>query len=163
MAEFAYDFGKLRIARTMRSGYNSGTPVNKSTHCLFNNSTGGHVLLILSIQGAGLNSENVCAGYTQSPGGSILGKTAPFVSGGMVGPGVHYYLDTATVISPIDVVLGLSTNPYLWQHDFPFCALQPGWGLQIQDGVTAHTLALGFHWTFLDPADLYLSDLLNLS
>lgn len=145
----------------MRSAYQPGNPTNLSTHILWNNSTGPSILVVRAVTTWDATLDRAMGGLVQATAGTHLGVESPFIAGGQIGPGQHYYQDTATVISNRDLLLCAPTVQPAWNWDFPICALQPGFGLAIQCSGATHPMSVGFFWEYLYPGDLYFSDLLD--
>jgi hypothetical protein len=161
MAEITYKADHIRIARMGRSAYQSGTPTNLATHTLFNNSSGPNVLVVMRVSVWIATADLVVGGVTRAPAGAALGAVSPFVTGGQPPAGLHYYADTASALTPVDFIPGPVTALNVWDLSFPLLALQPGFGFVIQNSVSAHAMPCSFVWAFLDPADLFFSNIFD--
>jgi len=157
--ELPFKAHHFRAARAMRSGYSAAVSTNHPTHQLWNSASGDALLVV---RHASLVSTAATTGIlvlaTQTQFGTPLGVVAPLVGLGQVGPGQHYYLDSATAITP-DFVLNFNVNAAYWTHEFPIAVLQPGWGLVLQLTTTATASYACFMWEFLDPIDFYAGDI----
>ena len=61
-------------------------------------------------------------------------------------PGLMNSIDTATVY-PGDYVAPLSAQGiFVWQHDYPFGVIEPGYSLVFQDGTAAHAMTVALIW-----------------
>ncbi len=146
-------YGGPRVDRGMRSGYSTVTPTNNATHTLWNNSTGQYSLIVLDVRPSILASTPIATGYVTTPPGSALGGVASVLANHAPGPGLHYYADTATLITP-DYIWGNTTGVYFWAHEWPFAVLPPGYGLAIQNVTVAQALKVGFFWEYLRSDEL---------
>jgi hypothetical protein len=145
-------YNGLRLERAMRSGYDTTAPTNRSTHTLWNNSSGTHYLVVRN-WAVGSGSGVTGSAYVTSPLGSSLGGVAHFMPDHAPGPGLHYYADTTTHYT-FDFILANQPNTAMWWVDIPFAVLPPGYGLAVQQDANANNNRVGFLWEYVEAQEL---------
>jgi hypothetical protein len=144
-------FRPRQAARGVKS---TGTPVNNSTVCLFNNTLGAQYLVVRDLTVNGNVSDLVAASYLLGQIGAGPGKVSQLIPSMGVQVGIITSIDTATVYPPdYDIALS-STGTWEWEHDFPFAILEPGWSLIFQDTTVAHGLQVSAIWESINPDEL---------
>jgi hypothetical protein len=132
-------------------------PTNKATFCLFNDSTGPHILAVRNI----LSTATVYGiGYLfQGSVGAITGRSVPIVVGGAKLAGVMLYNDQTTVAGVGNYVFPPAAGVPLWNQPYPLAYLQPGWSFIYQLNTAAAVCLAGFFWEALLPEELdYMDD-----
>jgi hypothetical protein len=137
----------LNLQRAMRSGFLNTSPTNRATHTLWNNSQGQHYLLVRSVQISTTGSSTWMGQTVQTPAGTSQGAVISILPNRAPGPGLHYYQDTATALTP-DFGFGQqAVSP--WAHEFPFAVLPPGYGLAVAPNVNTIVACIGFFWEYV--------------
>jgi hypothetical protein len=141
---------ELRMRRAARAAGAVGG-ANFNTVQLWNNSSGRDVLVVRAIQITTPAGGDKClAAYTQTQlSGLVMGGVA-LVTGDQQPPGQTYQQSLAAPLTA-DYYLGFTVNNYYWQHDFPFAALQPGWGLNIALDTIGQSIFVSFLYEAVPP------------
>ena len=162
MAEIPYDCTKVRLARMMRSSYSAGGVSNYATHQLWNNSSGAHVLVVRMLTTIYNGTDWVISQITQTKYGTVNGNVHHVIGDHAPGPGLHYFQDSASALPTPDYRFPTYLAATAWPVPIPVAVLPPGWGLAVQGATAGNGLQCGFYWEYLDPADVFFSDLLDL-
>ncbi len=127
----------------------SGTPTNKQSTSLFNNSTGEFYLAVRDLTIPLLNGSAAFISVQQGSIGSHSGVEQPIVASAAALPGQVFSSDTATSFNSA----WLYGNG-AWAHDYPIAILPPGWSLMVQCRIGAQAMAVGFIWEAIYPDEL---------
>ena len=151
-----YQFTTLDLRRSYRSYAAPNTSVNRATHSLYNSSSGDRVLVVRSYSymgftGAATNPVAVING----PMGSHAGLESPVWADGPQPAGQHFYVDTATPITPQFYLTNTPSSNLFNNIGTPLAVLPPNWSYVVQASASATTMVISFCWEELlmnDPA-----------
>lgn len=140
----------FRPRQAMRGRSTTGTPTNRATISLYNNSTGRSTLAVRDVTISGTASDTVAIQYAQTQVGTTAGQQAALVANEAITPGLMAWVDTTTVFSGDYVAALTAQGAFWWQHDFPFGVVQPGYSLIFQDTTAAHALTVSLIWEAIE-------------
>jgi hypothetical protein len=136
-------FRPREAARALKA---QGTPTNKATISLFNNSTGPRVLVVRDFTLNGTAADVIATSYQQQQIGTSQGFVASLLPSQPPPSGLLASIDTATAYAG-DYQLALSSlGIFVWQHDFPYAVIEPNFSLVFQCTTTAHALTASLVW-----------------
>ena len=122
------------------------TPTNKATFSLYNDTTGRSVLVVRDFTVQGTANDLVGTSYQSGQIGTSQGLVQPLMPSGGKTAGLLASIDTVTTYAS-DYILALSSlGAFVWQHDFPFAVIEPGWSLVFQAATAAHATTVAVVW-----------------
>ena len=136
--------------QSMRGRSTTGTPTNRATVSLYNNTTGRATLVVRDVTISGTASDTVAIQYAQTQIGTTAGQQAAMVANEAIYPGLMAWVDTTTTFSGDYVAALTAQGAFWWQHDFPFAVVQPGFSLVFQDTTAAHALTVSLIWEAIE-------------
>ena len=140
----------FRPRQAMRGRSTTGTPVNRATVALYNNTTGRSTLAVRDVTISGTASDTISIQYAQTQIATTAGQQAALVANEAITPGLMAWVDTATVYSGDYIAALTAQGAFWWQHDFPFGVVQPGYSLVFQDTTAAHALSVSLIWEAIE-------------
>lgn len=144
------EYRLFRPRQAMRGRATSGTPTNRATISLYNNTTGRATLAVRDVTISGTASDTIAIQYAQGQVGSTAGQQAALVANEAIYPGLLAWIDTTTVFSGDYVAALTAQGAFWWQHDFPFGVVQPGFSLVFQDTTAAHAITVSLIWEAIE-------------
>jgi hypothetical protein len=136
--------------QAMRGRATTGTPTNRATVGLYNNSTGRSTLAVRDVTISGTASDTVAIQYVQTQVATTAGQQAALVANEAITPGLMAWIDTATAYSGDYIAALTAQGAFWWQHDYPFAVVQPGYSLIFQDTTVAHALTVSLIWEAIE-------------
>lgn len=140
----------FRPRQAMRGRSTTGTPTNRATVALYNNSTGRSTLAVRDITISGPASDTINIQFVQTQIAITAGQQAALVANEAIVPGLLAWVDTATVYSGDYVAALTAQGAFWWQHDYPFAVVQPGFSLVFQDTTAAHAIQVSLIWEAIE-------------
>lgn len=140
----------FRPRQAMRGRSTTGTPTNRATVGLYNNTTGRSTLVVRDVTISGTASDTISIQYAQTQIATTAGQQAALVANEAITPGLMAWVDTATVYSGDYIAALTAQGAFWWQHDFPFGVVQPGYSLVFQDTTAAHALSVSLIWEAIE-------------
>lgn len=140
----------FRPRQAMRGRSTTGTPTNRATVGLYNNSTGRSTLAVRDITISGPASDTINIQYAQTQIATTAGQQSALVANEAIVPGLLAWVDTATVYSGDYAAALTAQGVFWWQHDYPFAVVQPGYSLVFQDSTAAHAIAVSLIWEAIE-------------
>lgn len=140
----------FRPRQAMRGRSTTGTPTNRGTVALYNNSTGRSTLAVRDVTISGTASDTISIQFIQGQIASTAGQQAALVANEAITPGLMAWVDTATVYSGDYIAALTAQGAFWWQHDFPFGVVQPGYSLVFQDTTAAHAISVSLIWEAIE-------------
>lgn len=140
----------FRPRQAMRGRSTTGTPTNRATIGLYNNSTGRSTLAVRDITISGPASDTINIQYAQGQIASTAGQQSALVANEAIVPGLLAWVDSTTVYSGDYIAALTAQGVFWWQHDYPFAVVQPGYSLVFQDSTAAHAIAVSLIWEAIE-------------
>lgn len=144
------EYRLFRPRQAMRGRSTTGTPTNRATVGLYNNSTGRSTLCVRDVTISGPASDTINIQYAQGQIASTAGQQSALVVNEAITPGLMAWVDSTTVFSGDYVAALTAQGAFWWQHDYPFAVVQPGYSLVFQDGTAAHAITVSLIWEAIE-------------
>lgn len=144
------EYRLFRPRQAMRGRSTTGTPTNRATIGLYNNSTGRSTLAVRDITISGPTSDTINIQYAQGQIASTAGQQSALVANEAIVPGLLAWVDSTTVYSGDYVAALTAQGAFWWQHYYPFAVVQPGYSLVFQDATAAHAISVSLIWEAIE-------------